>query len=121
MLKQILISVCSIVIAISVVVLIRTFTFNVRTDVIIPCQKTKEHSKIDIGTNPQIVENFRQALRFKTISWSHGVYETEELIKFRLFIEQSMSNIFFIYPSFLPYAMNNILCSVYLMTLIRIS
>ncbi|XP_014783797.1 N-fatty-acyl-amino acid synthase/hydrolase PM20D1 isoform X2 [Octopus bimaculoides] len=56
-------------------------------------RKREEHSKIDVGTNPQIVENFRQALRFKTIAWSPGVYETEELTKLRLFIEQTYPTI----------------------------
>ncbi|XP_036369005.1 N-fatty-acyl-amino acid synthase/hydrolase PM20D1.2-like isoform X1 [Octopus sinensis] len=89
MLKRIAVCVCSSVLVISVVVLIRTFTFNVKNDTISPCQQTEKHLKIDVEKNSQKIDIFRQALRFKTISWSPGVYETEELTKFRLFIEQT--------------------------------
>lgn len=75
------------------VVLIRTFTFDVRTDKGNACTdpqvENKGHSRIDLSKNQQILENFRQALRFKTISLDKHVYSTDELTKFRIFVEKS--------------------------------
>lgn len=78
------------------IVLIRTFTFDVRTDKQSSCidqQTEQSHPRIDIKKNKHILENFRTALRFKTISWEQNVYNPEELVKFRLFVEQTFTHI----------------------------
>lgn len=79
------------------VVLIRTFTFDVRTDKGNACTdpqvENKGHSRIDLSKNQQILENFRQALRFKTISLDKHLYSTDELTKFRIFVEKNFIHI----------------------------
>ncbi|GAB1597757.1 N-fatty-acyl-amino acid synthase/hydrolase PM20D1.2 isoform X1 [Argonauta hians] len=89
MLKYIVLGLSTLVLILSGVVLIRTFTFKIPSHKINPCKETKVHSKIDVNKNPEIIENFRQSLRYKTISWSPGVYEPEELTELRAFIEKT--------------------------------
>ena len=93
-LKVVYITVSFLIVLLITVVLIRTFTFDVRTDKRNACTdqgKVNEvkHSRINLKKEPQILENFREALRFKTISWEKHLYNTDELIKFRLFVEKS--------------------------------
>lgn len=51
-----------------------------------PCDQQSDHQAITIETG--IVDRFRSALTYKTISWSAGNYNRDELVRFREFIQK---------------------------------
>ncbi|KAL8595180.1 hypothetical protein ACOMHN_013853 [Nucella lapillus] len=74
----------------TVVVVIRTFTFQVRTDQV---RKCKSSDADFIPLTEKRLENFRQALRYQTVSTDFGDYNREELGRLGKFIVEAFPTI----------------------------
>lgn len=67
------------------VVLVRTITVSVRNDDVMEC---KPYDSDFIQADSGLVERFRLALQFRTVTQETGHSSHEELTKFRKFVEE---------------------------------
>lgn len=67
--------------------ILRVFILFPQPNQPVACDDQPNHQAITI--DQPIVDRFRKALTFKTISWSIGNYNGDELVRFRSFIQQS--------------------------------
>lgn len=54
-----------------------------------PCTDGENHKRISLASDPSILERFIGALNIPTISYKPYVYEAEQMINIRRFIESS--------------------------------
>ncbi|XP_067683021.1 N-fatty-acyl-amino acid synthase/hydrolase PM20D1-like [Haliotis asinina] len=77
---------CSVVFVLAAIVIIRTFTLSVRMDDIQICDSKDDDF---IEATDEIIQKFRTALRFKTVSLEAGIYDRDELFKMVEFIKSA--------------------------------
>ncbi|XP_046355018.2 N-fatty-acyl-amino acid synthase/hydrolase PM20D1-like [Haliotis rufescens] len=74
---------CSVFFVLTAIVLIRTFTLSVRIDNVQICDSKDEDF---VEATDEIIQRFKKALRFKTVSKEKGIYDRDELLKMQNFI-----------------------------------
>ena len=77
-----------------VVVMVRTFMLSPRSIAGPPCKPLDTDF---INASQKLVDNFRQALRFQTVSRDFGDYNRKDLLQFQAFIKKSMERLFTVY------------------------